>query len=124
MGNNEADRKSGSEEYQDYLMLRIREMEELPEVFICANDFVALDVLQVLKKMGKQVPQDIWLCGFDDSPESKIISPSLTTIQIHSQIMGLSAVQLLVSRIKEPSLNTRMVHTETSLVYRESTMDI
>lgn len=124
LGNNEADRKSGSEEYQDYLMLRIREMEDLPEVFICANDFVALDVLQVLKKMGKQVPQDIWLCGFDDSPESKIISPSLTTIQIHSQIMGLSAVQLLGSRIKEPSLNTRMVHTETSLVYRESTMDI
>ena len=121
LGNKEGVKKAGPEEYQEYLAQSFKSMKELPEVFICANDFVALDVLPVLKKMEKQVPRDIWLCGFDDSPESKIITPSLTTIQIHSQIMGFSAVQLLVSRIKEPSLNTRIVHTETSLIYREST---
>lgn len=98
-------------------------MHSLPDIFICANDFVALDLLQALKKLGIMVPEDVWLCGFDDSPESKVMTPSLTTIHIHSQIMGFSAVHLLISRIKEPSLNFRTIHTETSLIYRESTGD-
>ena len=77
--------------------------------------------MKVLKELGYSVPEDVYLCGFDDSPESKIITPSLTTIHIHSQIMGFSAVHLLMSRINEPSLNYRTIHTETSLIYREST---
>lgn len=112
-----------SEEYQEYLTKCFQNLKTLPDVFICANDFVAMDVLQVFKKLGISVPQDVYLCGFDDSPESKIIAPSLTTIHIHSQIMGFSAVHLLISRIKEPSLNYRTIHTETSLIYRESTED-
>ena len=87
-------------------------------MFICANDFVALDTMQVFKELGIRVPEDVWLCGFDDSPESRVTSPTLTTIHIHSQIMGLSAVHLLVSRIKEPTLNFRRIYTETSLIYR------
>lgn len=112
-----------SKEYQNYLMECFHSIKKLPDVFICANDFVALDTLQVLKQLGISVPQDVYLCGFDDSPESRIVTPSLTTIHIHSQIMGFSAVHLLISRIKEPSLNYRMIHTETSLIYRESTGD-
>ena len=76
-----------------------------------------------MQKLGYSVPKDFYLCGFDDSPESKVVTPSLTTIHIHSEIMGFSAVQLLISRIKEPSLNYRTMHTETSLIYRESTGD-
>ena len=96
-------------------------MEALPEVFLCANDYVALDTMQVFRKMGISVPGDVWLCGFDDSPESGVVTPALTTVHIHSQIMGFSAVNLLMSRINEPSLNYRTVHTETTLIYREST---
>ena len=111
------------EEYQAYLLDSFQKLNELPDVFICANDFVAIDTLQVFKKLGISVPQDVYLCGFDDSQESKLMSPSLTTIHIHSQIMGFAAVHLLISRIKEPQLNYRTMYTETSLRYRESTED-
>ena len=84
---------------------------------------MVFDTLKVFKKLGISVPADVWLCGFDDSPESKVVTPSLTTVHIHSQIMGFSATHLLLSRIKEPSLNFRTLHTETSLIYRESTGD-
>ena len=110
-------------DYLEYLDERFQKLPRLPEVFLCANDFIALDALQVLKKLGYGVPDDVWLCGFDDSPESKIVTPSLTTIHIHSQIMGFSAVNLLMSRISEPYLNYRTVHTETDLIYRDSTCD-
>lgn len=84
---------------------------------------MAIDVIHVFRELGITVPKDVYLCGFDDSPESRVITPSLTTIHIHSQIMGFSAVHLLLSRIKEPSLNFRTIHTETELIYRESTED-
>lgn len=112
---------SGSESFQEYLAKRLRGLKNLPDVFLCANDAIALEVLQCLKSLGYSVPEDVYLCGFDDSPESKIVTPSLTTIHIHSQDMGLCAVQLLLSRINEPSLNYRAMHVETNLVYREST---
>lgn len=105
-------------EIADHLL----QLDDLPDLFICANDFVAIEVLQSLKKMGKSVPEDVMLCGFDDSAESRIISPALTTIRIHSQIMAFTATHLLMSRIKEPSLDFRMVHTETNLIERESTV--
>ncbi len=114
---------SNMDEYREYLAVRLRGMKSLPEVFICANDAVALEVMQVLKSLGYSVPGDVYLCGFDDSPESEIVTPSLTTIHIHSQAMGLSAVQLLMSRINEPSLNYRTMYIETNLIFRESTGD-
>ena len=102
---------------------QLAQLSELPDLFICANDFVAIEVIQALKKMGKSVPGDVMLCGFDDSAESRIISPALTTVHIHTQIMAYSATHLLMTRIKEPSLDFRMVHTETTLILRESTND-
>lgn len=96
-------------------------LPELPDVFICANDFVADDAIYVLRKLGKTIPGDVLFCGFDDSPNSRIMTPSLTTVHIHTQIMAFAAMQLLISRIKEPNLDYRIVHTETELIYRDST---
>ncbi|MCI8638166.1 MAG: LacI family transcriptional regulator [Coprococcus sp.] len=121
--NKEGVRYPSSEDYQEYLAESFQSLSHMPDVFICANDFIALDTLQVLKRLDYSIPDDVWLCGFDDSPESKIVTPSLTTIHIHSQIMGFSAVNLLMSRISEPSLNYRTMHTETDLIYRDSTGD-
>ena len=123
IGNQEGVKRQGTAEYQEYLMKRLSKLKVLPEVLICANDYVAFDVLCVFKKLGILVPQDVWICGFDDTVESKIITPSLTTIHIHSHVMGDSAAYLLISRIKEPDLNFRTIHAQTSLVYRESTGD-
>ena len=99
----------------------IEALTELPDVFICANDFIASDAIYILRKLGKSVPDDILFCGFDDSPNSRIMTPALTTVHIHTQIMAFAAMQLLISRINEPSLDYRIVHTETELIYRDST---
>lgn len=109
--------------YIRYLESSLKALPDLPDVFVCANDFVALDTLHILEKMGISVPEDVWLCGFDDSPESRIMVPSLTTIHIHSHIMGQEAVRLLYSRICDPSLHFRTVYTRTDLIYRKSTED-
>ena len=96
-------------------------LEELPDVFLCANDFVAGDVMRALYSIGKTVPEDVRILGFDDAPESRISRPALSTVHIHTQVMAFSAVQLLISRMREPSLDYRVVHTQTDIILREST---
>jgi hypothetical protein len=106
---------------QELLTNALTSLTEFPEVFICANDFVADDAIYTLRKLGKRIPEDIFFCGFDDSPNSRIMTPSLTTVHTHTQIMAIAAMQLLISRIENPGLNYRVVHTETELIYRDST---
>ena len=96
-------------------------LEELPDIFICANDFIADDLIRALFSIGKLVPQDVRVLGFDDSPESRISRPALSTVHIHTQVMAFTALQMLINRKQEPSLDYRVVHTETTLIYRDST---
>ena len=109
--------------YQEFMAESLRNMKELPDVFLCANDFIAIDALEAFKMVGIRVPEDVYLCGFDDSPESRVLTPKLSTIHIHSQVMGFSAVHLLLTRIREQGANYRTLLSETSLVLRESTGD-
>ena len=78
-------------------------------------------VKQSLRKLGKSVPEDVLMCGFDDAPESRIMTPTLTTVHNHTQIMAFTAIHLLMTRMKEPTLDYRTVYTATELIYRDST---
>ena len=72
----------------EYIKEKLSKMKSLPDVFICANDFIADDSITILKAFGKRIPEDVLFCGFDDAPESRSMSPKLTTIHIHTQIMA------------------------------------
>ena len=108
--------------HPDEIAEKLYSLEELPDIFICANDFVAGDAMCLLFSIGKTVPEDVRILGFDDAPESRISRPALSTVHIHTQVMAFSAVQLLINRMKEPSLDYRTVHTQTDLILRESTL--
>lgn len=110
-------------DYREYLEEHLRSLKSLPDLFICANDFVAFDVMNIFESMNVSIPEDVSICGFDDSPESRLVTPGLSTVHIHSHILGITAVQLLLSRIKNPTLNYRTVYTETTPIYRASTGD-
>ena len=114
---------SGQQNYPVSLYETIRRFKTMPDAFVCANDFVAMDLVKALNELGYSVPDDIWVCGFDDSQEASYFAPRLTSIHIHGQIMGYTAANLLMTRIEEPSLNYRTVCTETNLILRESTGD-
>ena len=105
----------------DEIAEKLYSLDELPDIFVCANDFVAGDTMRALFSIGKTVPEDVRILGFDDSAESRRSRLTLSTVHIHTQIMAYEAVHLLMSRIKEPSLDFRTVHTQTDLIEREST---
>lgn len=111
------------QDYQSYLTEKLGSLKKLPDVFLCADDRVAFCVLRIFEKLGISVPDDVYLCGFENSPHSLIVTPSLTTIHVHGDILGKSAAGLLLSRIQNPDLDYRTVYTETTPVYRGSTGD-
>lgn len=103
------------------LVSLIAQITPLPDVFICANDFVAIDLIKALRHYRISVPDDLLITGFDNSSESKIIEPHLTTIHIPSSAMGYIAAEMLLSRIKDLGLPYRTTHVRTLIKYREST---
>ena len=112
-----------ADDYLAYLETSLKSCERLPSVMLCANDFVAIQIMEVLRRLNVKVPEDMYICGFDDAPEAHIIKPALTTIRINSKDMGHNALSLMLSRIAEPERSYRTVYTQSLLVYRDSSGD-
>lgn len=100
----------------------ISALDRPPEIFICANDFIAIDLIRALKKCSYRIPDDVRICGFDDSKESRIVDPPLTTVRIPSSEMGIIAADLLLSRIHMRTMPYRTTYVRTDIVYRASAL--
>ena len=105
----------------DSLGSRLESLDEMPDVFICVNDFVAIEAMLILRRKDSTLLDKVRFLGFDDSHESRIFYPSLSTVHIHTQSMAFSALHLLMTRIKEPDIESRTVYVETNLILRDST---
>jgi LacI family transcriptional regulator len=74
-----------------------------PTAIFAANDDMALGALQVAHARKLEVPRDIAIAGFDDSPASRLANPTLTTVRQPTQALGASAVELLLGGTLDPS---------------------
>ena len=74
-----------------------RLMEKCPdlEAIICANDTMACFAIDCLSDMGKKVPDDIIVTGFDGTAEGQNFIPSLTTTKYAFAQAGETCVELL-----------------------------
>jgi LacI family transcriptional regulator len=108
-------------DYTDDLYDLLQKLPALPDAFVCANDYIAINLISSLRRMNLSCPEDILVMGFDDSPESRFHSPSLSTVHVHTQALGDLAAELLLSRIAEPDREPRTVYSYTDLILREST---
>lgn len=80
-------------------IIQTLQSKELPDVLICANDSNAFAVVSALTQMGIQVPNDIGIVGFDDTPLCQKSIPQITTVQVQKELMGQVAVNKLIDRI-------------------------
>lgn len=70
-----------------------------PTALICANDDMAAGALSTAHGRGLDVPGDLSITGFDDTPVSEIVWPPLTTVHQPLKDMGREAVQVLSGRL-------------------------
>ena len=96
-------------------------MKEVPQVFVCANDSIAINLIKTLQKLNYRVPQEIAVIGFDDTIESQISLPTLTTINVDKEFLGRQAIKTLINRIKHKKEMNKILYIQTKIVLRNST---
>ncbi|MDI6101270.1 LacI family DNA-binding transcriptional regulator [Actinoplanes sp. NEAU-A12] len=88
---------------------------------ICASDVLALGAIRAARRLGRSVPGDVSVVGFDDSAFMTCTDPPLTTVRQPIEMMGQAAVDLLVSQIDEARVLSDELLFEPELVVRGST---
>ncbi len=69
--------------------------ENITEAIVCANDYMAISVMEALKKRHIMVPRDILVSGYDNVEESQYCYPSLTTVGQPVEEMVQKAFEVL-----------------------------
>ncbi|MGH3156959.1 MAG: LacI family DNA-binding transcriptional regulator [Streptosporangiaceae bacterium] len=93
---------------------------ELPDAIVCANDQMAIGVLQAFARAGVRVPGQVCVTGFDDIYPGRLYDPSLTTVHQPMRLLGERACGRLLDRIASPELRPRVELLPTELVLRSS----
>jgi DNA-binding LacI/PurR family transcriptional regulator len=90
------------------------------DAVFAASDLMAVGALRALRELGRRVPDDVSLVGFDDVAIARQTDPPLTTVHQPVEAMGREMVRLLLARIAGAAPTAVMV--ETHLVERASTV--
>jgi LacI family transcriptional regulator len=93
---------------------------DLTAVF-AGNDTIAIGVLSAARALGRRVPEDLSVVGFDDLPFAPWLTPALTTIRTDGVRQGTIAAEMLFARLGHAALHPPRVRLEPELVLRRST---
>ena len=88
---------------------------------ICANDATAAELMQSLQRLGRRVPHEVRVAGFDDIRYAKLLVPPLTTMRQPCAELGAAAVETMLSRLADRHAPSRRVLLRAELVVRAST---
>jgi LacI family transcriptional regulator len=93
---------------------------------IALNDLMAAGALAAAKEMGRRVPEDLSVIGFDDVPFAADLSPALTTVRLPLREMGERAMELLLAAPEalddeQDEAAPQIVDIPAELVIRSST---
>lgn len=102
-------------------MEQILQRENVPEVILCTNNYLALGCIQSIRAKGLKIPKDIALMTFDNYPFSMIAQPTLTAIEVDMYEMGWQAARFMLQMLKKPNLQTQSFCTTPTIIEREST---
>ena len=111
MGSHELEESCVAEHFQRLLDLGCTAL-------VCSHDTLAQTAMAYGTAHGLNIPADLSVVGFDDSPLCNTTTPALTSIRQDRTLLGKSAFYALRSQIEQVHLSTLLLHTE--LIQRDS----
>ncbi len=90
-----------------------------PTAVFASTDTLAMHVLKIARKLGMRIPEDVAIIGFDDLDMAEYLD--LTTIRQQLDESGRAAVELLMTRLNDPSRPVHHVNFQLTLIERETT---
>ena len=99
-------------------MRELLDLDEPPTAVFAANNLMALGALQVLKRAGMRMPEDISFASFDDVSWFELVEPPVTAIVQPVGELGAAAAEMLPALVEEGEVES--VILEAELVVRGS----
>lgn len=93
------------------------------DAIVCVNDRLAAEAMRSLQTLGRRLPEDVRLVGFDDADFAKFLPVPLTTVRQPSRQIGVAAAAAMMERIDHPDRPARDIFLQTTLVVRQSCGD-
>lgn len=86
------------------------------DAIVCLNDEMAFACIDTVKRMGKRVPDDIKITGFDDIPRARFTNPGLSTVTQQLYPQGFKAAKVLLQKIRGEEVPEVMEFSSKALV--------
>ncbi|MCD6205708.1 MAG: LacI family DNA-binding transcriptional regulator [Candidatus Marinimicrobia bacterium] len=91
-----------------------------PDAIFCADDYMAIAVMERLIEMGRKVPDEIAIIGYNNIDIAKYTRPALTTIKQPLLMIGKMAAEKLIDLIENKSIRPIQIQLDVQLIVRES----
>lgn len=106
------------------LGMRIANMDFPPDGIFSSSDYAAMGAMEVLKKRGIKIPDQIAIVGFSNESFTELVTPALTTVEQHSKKMGQEIAHLFLQRVNEEEPVSTITKTvlPSELIIRESSL--
>jgi DNA-binding LacI/PurR family transcriptional regulator len=99
---------------------KLLQLSDPPTAIFAGNDRQAAGVYRALHELGKKVPEDISVIGFDNLPYTEIMNPPLTTVHVPRLELGRVAAGMLLRVINGEELEMTRVVLPTQFIKRQS----
>lgn len=91
-----------------------------PEAIVCANDHMAVSIVEELKNRGVRVPEDVLISGYDNLISSQTCSPAITTFENDYEDVANTLIDLAAKRINGEEID-RISYVNNKMILRRST---
>lgn len=120
--------KAGDWEQESGYLLgkELLRLPEPPTAIFAMNDLMAGGVIDAAVELGKRIPEDLSLIGFDNRECSNFFTPKLTTMALPLNEMGKKSAEILVDLVNDQAVNLDHRHTklECRLIMGESVTEV
>ena len=98
--------------------------KNLPDGICSSNDNLAAGAMKFLMEHRIKIPEQVAVIGFSNALFSQWITPSLSTVDQHSELMGNHAANLLLEEIEQTGANcvSRNIVLNPELIIRGSSL--
>lgn len=103
-----------------HLIFLLNNRPEIDAVF-ASSDIFAAAAIEAAKQVGKKVPNDIAVIGFDNIDLTLMVSPTITTISQPTFEIGYHSCDILIKLIEKPQSEPKYITLFTDFIIREST---
>jgi len=91
-----------NQDYAYYATQELLAMKKRPDAIFTISDRMAIGAMLAIKEKGLKMPQDIGLVGFNNEPVVTLVTPAISSVEMHSFELGKMAAKLFIETMHHP----------------------